>query len=369
LNYSPTGHLLYQKSQSYVLGGGIWAIPFDLDALESTGDPFLVEQSGEGPRVSRDGTLTYLTSSSQTGLRQLVWVDRTGQVLGPIGQPQHGMEDIALSLDGTRVAISAFEDGNADIWIHDVERGTKTRLTNHPAFDFEPAFSPTGEEVAFVSPRNGNTDLFIKAADGSGQIRSLATGDESGKGVPHWSPDGKYIAYFVNGSGRNFDIGYVSLADNATPLFLFETPFHENEPAISPDGRHIAYTSDESGRYEVYVNPFPEGDGRLVVSVNGGMHPRWNGRGDELFYKEGDALMVVTVDTRSVFKAGVPQKLFDGTEVGIRLFDSYSPLGSVYDVTADGQKFVMIESLEEETYLVVVLNWGEELKRLVPTDN
>ena len=279
LSYSPTGHLLYQKSQSYLLGGGIWAVPFDLETLEATGDPFLVEQEGAGPSVSADGTLSYVDRSSGMGLRQLVWVDRDGQVLGPIGQSQHRMNDLALSRDGTRVGVSAFEDGNADIWIHDVERGTKTRLTTHPAFDFEPTFSPTGDEVAFASPRNGDTNIFIKAADGSGQIRSLATGEGSSEGVPHWSPDGKYIAYFVNGSGRNFDIGYVSLADNATPLFLFETPFHENEPAISPDGRHIAYTSDESGRYEVYVNPFPEGDGRLVVSVNGGMHPRWNGRG------------------------------------------------------------------------------------------
>jgi Tol biopolymer transport system component len=279
------------------------------------------------------------------------------------------MEDIALSRDGTRVGVSAFEDGNADIWIHDVERGTQTRLTNHPAFDFEPTFSPSGEEVAFVSPRNGNTDLFVKAADGSGQIRSLAMGDASGKGVPHWSPDGKYIAYFVNGSGRTFDLGYLSLADNAEPAFLFKTPFHENEPAISPDGRYIAYTSNESGRYEVYVSPFPEGDGRWVVSVNGGMHPKWNGQGDELFYKEVDALMVVTVDTRLEFKAGTPQKLFDNDEVDIRLYDTYGPLSGVYDVTADGQRFVMFESLEEETNLVVVLNWFEELKRLVPTDN
>ena len=98
------------------------------------------------------------------------------------------------------------------------------------------------------------------------------------------------------------------------------------------------------------------------------MHPQWNGQGDELFYKEVDALMVVTVDTRSEFKAEIPQKLFGNDEVGIRLYDNYGPLSSVYDVTADGQKFVMFESLEEETNLVVVLNWFEELKRLAPTN-
>ena len=105
------------------------------------------------------------------------------------------------------------------------------------------------------------------------------------------------------------------------------------------------------------------------MSVNGGMHPQWNGRGDELFYKEADALMVVKVDTRTEFEAGVPQKLFDRDDVSIRLFDDHRPLNSVYDVNPDGQKFVMFESLEEETNLVVVLNWFEDLKRLVPTDN
>ena len=369
LSYSPTGHLLYQKSQSWLLGGGIWAVPFDLETLQKTGDSFLVDQEGAGPSVSADGTLVYLSGSSRTVLRQLVWVDRNGQVLAPIGQPQHGMGDLALSRDGSRVGVSALEDGNADIWIHDVERGTKTRLTTHPEFDFEPTFSPDGNEVAFASPRNGTTDIFIKAADGSGQIRSLATGEGSSEGVPDWSRDGKYIVYFVDGPSASFDLGYLSLAENAKPALLFQTPFHENEPVISPDGRYVAYTSNESGRYEVYVNLFPEGDGRWVVSVNGGMHPKWNGRGDELFYKEGDALMVVKVDTRSEFKAGVPQKLFDGDKIGIRLHDDRSPLNSVYDVTADGQKFVMLESLEEETSsLVVLLNWGEELKRLAPTN-
>ena len=293
LSYSPTGHLLYQKSQAWMYGGGIWAVPFDLETLEATGDPFLVEPEGEGPSVSADGTLLYLSGTSRTGLRQLVWVDRDGQVLGHIGQPQHGIADIALSRDGSRVGVSALEDGNADIWIHDVERGTKTRLTTHPDFDFEPTFSPAGDEVAFASNRNGTTDIIIKAADGSGQIRSLATGGESSEGVPNWSRDGKYIVFFVDGAGAYFDLGYLSLAENARTAFLLQTPSHENEPSISPDGRYVAYTSNESGRYEVYVNPFPEGDGRWVVSVNGGMHPKWNGRGDELFYKEGDALMVV----------------------------------------------------------------------------
>ena len=368
LSYSPTGHLVYQKSQAWLLGGGIWAVPFDLETLEATGDPFLVEQEGRGPSVSSDGTLTYLSRSSTTSLRQLVWVDRNGEVLGPIGQPQHQMGDLALSRDGTRVGVSALEDGNADVWIHDVERGTRTRLTTHNNFDFEPTFSPTGDEIAFASDRNGTTDIIIKAADGSGQIRSLATGGDSSEGVPDWSRDGKHIAYFVNGAEAYFDLGYLSLAEDAKPAFLFKTPFHENEPAISPDSRYIAYTSNESGRWEVYISSFPEGDGRSLVSVNGGMHPQWNGRGDELFYKEADALMVVKVNTRTEFEAGVPQKLFDRDEVSIRLFDDQYPLNSVYDVNPDGQKFVMFESLEEEANLIVVLNWFEELKRLVPTN-
>ena len=150
LGYSPTGHLIYQRGAPWQ-PRGIWAVPFDVETLQNTGEPFLVEQGGRVPSVSGDGTLIYVRGSSRPSLRRLVSVNRAGKVLASIGQPQRGMEEPTLSADGSRVAVSAFADSNADIWIHDVTRGTRTRLTTHPAFDFEPTWSPSGDQVAFAS--------------------------------------------------------------------------------------------------------------------------------------------------------------------------------------------------------------------------
>jgi Tol biopolymer transport system component len=360
LTYSPSGHLLFEKEPH--TSPGIWVVDLDYETLATSGIPFLIEQDGTRPRVSRDGTLVFVSSSGTRGLRRLVWMDRAGNFLGSIGQPQYGMQEPAISPDGSLVAVSSSEGGNDDIWIHDVLRGTKTRLTSHPAFDFEPTRSPKGDEVALASDRNGSSDIIIKAIDGSGRLRTITTLESGSKGVANWSHDGKYILYFVNGLGLDFDIGYSSLDSGKATLFL-RTPFHENEPVVSPDGQFLAYTSNETGRYEVYVSSFPENKGRVLVSLNGGMHPKWSRHGTELFYKERDALMTVPVDTRSGFKAGTPQKLFDKEGTGVNLHDDLSPISPMYDVSADGQKFVMLESLEKiMSNLIIVENWAQQFR-------
>ena len=261
--YSPSGHILYSRLYSNPV---IWALPFSLASLTPTGDPFPVVEGGRYPTVSSDGTLVY-ESVGSVGSYHLAWVDRDGKVEKTIGQPQEAMRRPALSPDGRRVAVTGMEGGNADdIWIHDVERGTKTRLTFDPAPDTSPAWSPSGDQIAFNNGRESNDllgDVFVKASDGSGEEQRLVAGPLR-EGVPDWSPDGRYLIYRVEdrNSNTDWDQWYVALTGNGKPAPFLQTQFREGESQFSPDGRYVAYMSNESGRFEIYVQPFPSGEGK-----------------------------------------------------------------------------------------------------------
>jgi serine/threonine protein kinase len=348
LAYS-SGFLLYQLEWSS--RRGIWAVPFDPGSAKISGDSFIVDQNGVAPSASTNGTLLY--QSNQEDLRQLLLVNRNGDILKRIGKPQMGLQEPAISPDGGKVAVSAYDEGNWDIWIHNVRMGTRERLTTHAHWDFEPTWSPSGDAIAFASGRTGESDIFIKGLGGIEEPRRLKLAGDNG--VPNWSKDGRYLVFFVNTVRNPFDIGYTEIEDPKTLMFL-ETPEYENEPVLSPDSKYIAYVSDVSGQWEVYVRPFPTGKEFWTISANGGMHPRWNGNGDELFYKEGETLMVVKVNRESGFSPYPSRKLFDRNRVGARLFESWNPLNSGYDVTDDGEKFAMIESLGSSS-LIVIENW------------
>jgi serine/threonine protein kinase len=353
--YTPNGHLLYQRR----LGRDshtIWAVPFSLSSFTVTGEPFVVAQEVRGFSVSADGTLVYRSVSTSAGTQQLVWVDRTGRVTGMIGQPQEEMIQPALSPDGRNVAVSAAEHGNRDIWLHDIERGTKIRLTFDPSEDFGSAWSPDGIEVVFHSLKNGNRDIFKKRADGSGRVEPLITGPRV-DWFSDWSRDGRHLVYASNEKGP-MDIWMVSLDDNQSPVPLMETPHHETWPALSPNGQYIAYQSNESGRNQVYVRSFPEGESRWQVSSEGGLRPRWNGDGTELFFVSGDDMMAVEVSTHDVFRSDIHSSLFSASSVGAMV------LGLNYDVSADGQRFVVVQQTDtgETPKLTVVQNWYKEFE-------
>ncbi len=361
--YSPSGHILYTRTGPNPV---IWALPFSLASLTATGDPFPVAEGGRYPSVFSDGTLVY-ESVGSAGSYQLAWVDREGKVEKTIGQPQEAMRRPALSPDGRRVAVTGTEDGNQDIWIHDVERGTKTRLTFDPAPDTSPVWSPSGDRVAFNSGRERNAalgDIFVKASDGSGEEQPLVAGPLP-EGVPDWSPDGRYLIYRVidPSSDTDWDQWYVALTGDGKPTPFLNTRFRETESQFSPDSRYVAYMSNESGRFEIYVKPFPSGEGKWQVSVNGGRNPKWSRQSGELFYVEDNTLMAVKVRTSPTFEASTPQKLFDGEEIGMR-FDTYSPTSNMYDVAADGQHFVVVRPVgtRGQTYLTIVENWFAEFR-------
>ena len=354
--YVPTGHLVYAQA------GTLMAVGFDLGQLEATGTvtPILegVMQVGANTQAhlafSDTGTLVYIPSrvDPRTG-RTLVWVDRQGKVelAAPPGRYNHPR----LSPDGQRVA---FASGGA-IWIYDIGRDNTTRFTfQNGSF---PLWTPDGERITFQSTRLGGTPkLFWKPADGTGTPEQLSEGE-----FPHtahsWSPDGQVLAFSERSPAFNSDIFMLPLEGERKPQLFLRTPTNETGPVFSPDGRWLAYRSNESGRQEIYVQPFPATGAKWLISTEGGEEAVW-ARSGEIFYRNGDRMMAVEITTEPTFTAGKPQLLFEGEYL------SDGPR-AVYDVTPDGQKFLMIKLGEQSVReLNVIQNWFEELKRLVPTN-
>ena len=319
--YVPTGHLVY------VLDAVMMAVPFDLAARAVTGGPVpLVEGvlPSFGARatgaaqfsVASTGSLVYIPGSAEGGNQfELVWVDRVGQVK-PLGAEPRRYRWARVSPDGTKVAVHALGDGNADIWIYDLTRGTLTRLTFDEAFDGFPLWSPDGSRVVFQSLREGG-GLFWKAADGTGEVERLLEHPNAPR--PYgWSADGRLV--FDQGAGVPESsagaIGVVNLEGDRTSELVIDTG---KNPAMSPDGRWIAYGSVESGGGQIYVRPFPNvNDGKWQVSTDHGFDPLWSPNGRELFFNTLAGMMVTRVETEPTFNPGMPE-LFPfrpGTPVG-----------------------------------------------------
>jgi Tol biopolymer transport system component len=243
-----------------------------------------------------------------------------------------------------------------------------TRFTFDGDYNPVPAWTPDGKRIAFESNKEGAPNLFWQLADGSGGLERLTTSEYIQ--VPmSWSPDGKLLAFMEVNPITGVDIWVLRTGDpsagseqirEAQPFL--RTPFSEGAPAFSPDGRWLAYISNESGRYEVYVQPYPGPGGKWQISTEGGTEPKWNPSGRELFYRSGEKMMAVDIAAQSGFAAGKPRMLFEGQY-------ELSPVQSDnYDVSSDGQRFLMLKPTVQAapTQINVVLNWFEELKRRVP---
>ena len=357
--YSPSGHIVYQSN---VRAYDLWALPFSLDTLRATGEAFPISENSRGPTVAADGTLVYLDSYG-SGQQQLVWLDRGGEKTGEIGPVQKAIGYPALSPDGRLVATTASEGSNRDVWVHDIARGVRTRLTSAPERDFRPVWSPAGDELAFISSRAGNGDILLRQADGSGEEKVLAATPRY-EMLSDWSSDGKYLLYHLNDPETGNDLWYLERKEDGSgwePHPFLQTPSTAVVPRLSPDGRYVAYVSDESGQNEVYVQPFPDGGRRVTVSSNGGTKVRWSRDGKELFYVEGQTLVAVSVSSGSSFSVGSATRLFE--HPGLRPGNNYAP----YDVSADRQQFILAESVGEgaeapEPSIRVVMNWFAEFR-------
>ena len=350
--YSPAGFILYHRHPTNT---GIWALPFSLPKRRATGAPFLVVPSGELPSVSRDGTLAYVRSSGSR-LTQAVWVDRAGKTLGTIGPPQNQWPFPELSPDGRSMAIAARDGGIEDVWIHDVERGTRTRLSARNIMFSTQAWTPDGKSIAYVEGQSPPFLIKLAAADGSGTPREIATG---------WSPSfvegGRRLLYSVVRGPTDWDVVETILDGNGAG-YSIKAPSTELWPKLSPDGRFVAFTSDESGLNEVYVRRYPQGVGKWQVSVGGGSWPRWSAKGDRLWYVRQERLMEVDVSLGADIRLGAPRVLFERRALGWSLILGFPP---GYDVSPQGDRFVVIEPAGEPMDLgniMIVENWAQQFR-------
>jgi Tol biopolymer transport system component len=345
--YSRTGHVLYRSRPGPA--AEVWARPFSLRTLKATGEAFQVLKGGGDASVADDGTLVYVDAPSTT----LAWLNRKGVKIGSVGEPLEGFFYPALSPDGRRVAVETMENANLDIWVYDLERGTRTRLTSHPATDVVPVWSPDSDRIVFSSYRPGNIDVFLAPADGSAFDKAIVSGPTNER-VSDWSSDGRHIVYSLLTAENGFDIWYAEQSGGDWKLMPFlQTASHEDAAKLSPDGRYIAYMSDETGRDEIYVRPFPAGGRKWPISTNGGRQVRWRRDGRELFYTHEGALIGVPLQPGPEFRPGAPSRLFS-----IPAF-AFQPLAfeANYDVAPDGERFLIPERVGGERKIHVVQNW------------
>ena len=352
--YVSSGHLVFARAGS----ARLFAVPFDVGSLEVRGDPIQLGDVFALPRgwfpqfrIGADGTLVYAPGIDSGS--EVVWVDRKGSA-ETVATSDRRYHTLNLSTDGKRFAADEGGGGANHIWVHDLERGTRTLAVTGDNLQ-NPRFRPDGTRIAYVTALS---DIFLKPADGTGEAEALIDKDRQ-LTEPAWSPDGSILAFTEVHPDTLRDI-WVRLHDGSLQPFLV-TPAVETAPAFSPNGKWIAYQSDASGREEIYVQPSPGPGARHLISTNGGKEPVWSRDGRELFYRENTKLISVSVETGDSFRAGVPELLFDGP------YQIDTTGHASYDVSADGEKFLMIRNPEGGiTELRVVLNFAEELKALVP---
>ncbi|HEV2247462.1 MAG TPA: hypothetical protein VGW37_12480, partial [Terriglobia bacterium] len=360
--YATSGHLVYEER------GTLMAIPFDPRRLELTGatapvaEGILQSQSSGAAQYSfsNTGSLVYVPGGVQSAQRRLVWVSRNGAEQ-PLASSAQAYVNPRLSPDGQRVAVGITEP-EFQIWLYDVSREALTRFTFEGSLNSAPIWTPDGKRIAFQGNQEGPPNIFWQLADGGGGLERLTAGAYNLVPVS-WSRDGQLLAFLEINPTTGYNIWVLRMSDRKPQPFL-QTPFNESVPRFSPDGRWLAYISDESGRYEIYVQPYPGPGGKWQISTEGGTEPAWNPNGRELFYRSGDKMMAVDIATQPGFAAGKPRMLFEGQYVPTPATNSN------YDVSPDGQRFLMLKPVDQDqaapTQINVVLNWFEELKRRVP---
>ncbi|RPI21018.1 MAG: serine/threonine-protein kinase, partial [Acidobacteria bacterium] len=367
--YSPSGHLVYAR------GGSLYAVPFDTETLEVTGSPvrvvdgvFMSTNSGAAYfDISRTGSLAYAEGKAEGGERTLVWVDRQGKA-SPLGFPPRSYLFPRISPDGSQIAFEV-EGVNHDLYTYDPERDVTTRMTTD-GVSHAPVWTPDGKRIAFRSWKAAVMSMWWMPSDRSGPEERLTTIGER-QSLVSFSPDMRYIAFNQwDAGGAGFDAWMLPMQGERKPQPFVKTRFHEGSARFSPDGRWVAYCSNESRRFEVFVQSWPGPGPKIQVSSEGGTDPIWRRDGKELFYRSGDKMMVVAATTQPTFKASKPRLLWEG-HYSHGMSSSCGPPGATeanYDVTSDGQRFLMVRDLDQDavsTRIVVVVNFAEELKRLV----
>jgi hypothetical protein len=360
--YASPGYLLFARE------GTLLAQRFDAKRLEIVGEPIPVADhvavfNGRGLfSTSTRDVLAY--RMPYTPDHQLTWFDRLGNEQGTLSLPE-GAQNPELSPDGTQLALERRDPktGTRDVWLFELSRGIASRFTSDPSDDSDPVWSPDGSQIIFSSDRGGYNSIYKKDANGSLEAEMIH--EAEGEEYPtSWSPDGQHVAYAVWSSDSSTGKQWVlPLSGDGQAAPLFGSDFEEVQAQFSPDGRWISYTSNESGRYEVYIQSFPPTGAKRQISTEGGTDGRWRGNGREIFYIAPDNVLM-SVELRydkDTIQPSAPRPLFRspiGGQRGIGIRFNYA-------VSPDGERFLIDTQLEtlHSSPIVVVLNWTAELEK------
>jgi eukaryotic-like serine/threonine-protein kinase len=353
-----SGHLIYWRD------GNLVAQAFDPHTGVLSGAPTAIVEHASFDSlfsiaefsVSAEGKLVYMAGDAPAG-SQLVWCDRNGKVLGTIGETSH-YKNVAISPDGLRVATDIIGGDETKILILE-GRGTRTLKTLGRSDGGAPTWSPDGREIYFTSPANGPQDIHVMAADGAGEEREVVKFNKGQWGAVFLavSPDLKYLAYVMFDAASDMTIYTVALSGDHKPQPFFHSHARESAPRFSPDGKWLAYESNHSGRNEVYISPFPEGGAQYQVSTSGGERPTWRHDGKEIYYREGLVIMAVEVNTKaSLVELGPPKTLFE--------LASGNLSGRYYDIGPDGRFLANTSPLiaRAQSFSLLV-NWPARLNK------
>jgi len=358
VEYTSSGYIVYCRE------GVLFARKFDIGKLDFTGEPIpIAEDIALGTdtyqfSISQGGVMVY--TAGRTGFEsQIVATDRHGQDLDTVGQPAR-YRDLALSPDENRLAYDKAgpQTGFRDVWVYDLVRGVNTRITMHRGHDWNPVWSPDGEQIAYASNRLGSPGIMSRLANGTGEPKLICYRSETGTRPSDWSRDGGAISAYQFENG--WDIIVIDPDDSTNILRSLITSHNEMNGHISPDGRYLAYQSDESGRYEIYILDLNELSNKWQVSANGGHSPRWRGDGEELYYWDPNYSMMavaVNVDGEHI-EIGIPQQLFTRTINKSSVWPR-----AWYDVSNSGDRFYLNVPIgRARSEFVVVQNWDAELR-------
>ncbi len=292
------------------------SVPFDPESLQ-IGEPPTVLLDGVSSRperglvqfaVSNNGTLVYLPSDTDTAKREIVAVMADGSI-APVPLEHRFYRNMSVNHAARQVAVTILDGPRSDVWVGEIDRPPLHRLT-FEGFNIEPVWSRDGRWVAFASNRSGANNIYIKAADGTGEARRILE-SRLHQYPDSWAPDGKSLLFTEYRTETGFDIWSVDVNDDGSPSSkprpFLNTPADELDVAFSPDGRWVTYSSNETGRWEVYIRVFPGNGGKRQVSSDGGGTPFWSADGSEIFYANGDALLRVPLDLEPELRLGSPE--------------------------------------------------------------
>jgi Tol biopolymer transport system component len=351
--YLPSGYLLFLK------GGALMAQSFDARALKVNGNPMVLAEHATSPfAASESGTVMYRNLVIVPN--QFLWIGWDGHEIGPAMQPGF-YTDPALSPDGSKLAFAKKENSGAslDIWISDMAAGTPPRrLTFDPGDDRGPVWSPDGSAIAFWSNRQSAPGLYRKNANGVGD-EELLIAEKNDIWPYQWTCDGKCLIYFGGPAVPAYDISIYSFTERKS-MPLIQSKFVDADGAISPDGRWIAFEDNSSGRYEVYLTTFPASSTKLAVTSESGVDSLWSSDGKKLFYVNSVTQELLSVDVKpgNPPQFGAPQRIYRGP---LDWLSDHS-----FDIDAKRQRVLVQTSTASQTDITVLLNWRPQLPATKP---